>query len=320
MRILTILLCLAALPASAATLRPMGTLNAATVRLSDLFDDAGENATRVLGPGPAPGGRIVVEAPQLAAIARQFGVAWKPISAADRAVLERPGKPLDREVVMDVLRAALTSAGVPADSEIEVPSLSLPLIPFESQLRPVVTQLEHDPASHAFAATLTLGGAEMVAVHLRLGGRVHDTITALVPVRSIHQGEAIRAEDLRPLRIRAGQLQADVVRNIENVAGLTPRMTLQAGQPVRLADLIRPPVVRKGGSVQMVLTGAGLSLVAQAQALESGATGERVRVLNPSSRAVLEAIVIGPDKVRVSPDSMPLQPPAGALTGQVVTQ
>ena len=72
----------------AATLRTMTSLHAPTVRLSDLFDDAGDKANLVLGPGPAAGARIVVEAPQLAAIARQFGVDWRPASSADRAVLD----------------------------------------------------------------------------------------------------------------------------------------------------------------------------------------------------------------------------------------
>ena len=36
--------------------------------------------------------------------------------------------------------------------------------------------------------------------------------------------------------------------------------------------------------------------------------GERVRVLNPVSRAVLEAEVTGPGRVRVRPDSVPLVP------------
>ena len=67
-------------------LRPITTLHAQVVRLKDLFDDAGRNADRVLGPGPAPGGRIVVEARQLAAIARQFDVDWRPISSGGTGV------------------------------------------------------------------------------------------------------------------------------------------------------------------------------------------------------------------------------------------
>src|SRR5262250_28795 len=121
-------LCLAALAfgigviqAEAATLRTMTTLHAPVVLLSDLFDDAGTNADRVLGPGPGAGGRIVVEAAQLAAIARQFGVDWRPASSADRAVLDRPGRPLRRDAVLDAVRSALTAAGASDDCDIELP-------------------------------------------------------------------------------------------------------------------------------------------------------------------------------------------------------
>jgi len=79
MRKLPVLLLLCgAIPAAAATLRPATTLHSPTVQLRDLFDDPGEQGDRVLGPGPAPGGRIVVEAAQLRAIARQFDVDWTP--------------------------------------------------------------------------------------------------------------------------------------------------------------------------------------------------------------------------------------------------
>ena len=56
------------------------------------------------GAGPGAGGRIVVEAAQLGAIARQFGVDWRPASSADRAVLDRPGRPLRREDVLDAVQ------------------------------------------------------------------------------------------------------------------------------------------------------------------------------------------------------------------------
>ena len=54
-------LCLGGVHAESATLRMTTTLHAPVVLLSDLFDDAGANAQKVLGPGPGAGGRIVVE-------------------------------------------------------------------------------------------------------------------------------------------------------------------------------------------------------------------------------------------------------------------
>jgi flagellar basal body P-ring formation protein FlgA len=56
-----------------------------------------------------------------------------------------------------------------------------------------------------------------------------------------------------------------------------------------------------------MLDSPGITLTAQGQAAESGAIGERIRVLNPSSRAAVEAEVIGPDRVRVAPNVLPMK-------------
>src|ERR1700686_3996520 len=102
-------------PAQGASLKTVVTLQGPRVFLRDLFDDAGANAARVLGPGPGPGGRIVVEARQLKAIAIQYGVDWLPVSSADRAVLEWPGRPLKREEALAAVRSALVARGAAPD-------------------------------------------------------------------------------------------------------------------------------------------------------------------------------------------------------------
>ena len=71
-------------------------------------------------------------------------------------------------------------------------------------------------------------------------------------------------------------------------------------------DLTRPALVRKGATVLMLLDSPGIALTAQGQALEPGAIGERIRVLNPTSRAVVEAEVIGSGRVRVTPGGLPV--------------
>ena len=67
----------------------------------------------------------------------------------------------------------------------------------------------------------------------------------------------------------------------------------------------------------MVLDSPGIALTAQGQAMEGGAIGERIRVLNPVSRAVVEAEVTGSDRVRVAPGAMPLSLPGRATTASV---
>ena len=144
--------------AHSALLRPTGNLTASYVKLSDLFDDLGAEVDRVIGPGPAPGGRIIVEAAQLAAIARQFGVDWRPASPTDRVVLERLGRPLSRDEILQPLRAALDGVGAPGDAEFEVPGFAPPLVAAEGNVEIGVEQLEYDATSGRFAANVVIKG------------------------------------------------------------------------------------------------------------------------------------------------------------------
>ena len=197
--------------ADAAELKPFTTLTAGVVRISDLFDDAA-HPERVLGPAPAPGGQIVVEAAQLAAIARQFGVDWRPASNADRAVLERPGRPLARDAVMAALKRGLAGAGVSEDAQIEMPAWNPPLVPDDDSVRPEIGQLDYDAASGRFTATLSVVGDGIAPIHSRIAGQVQDMATLPVPTRRLMPGDVIAAGDLRMVRVKVSQAAGDLAR------------------------------------------------------------------------------------------------------------
>ena len=88
-----LLLLLLALPAAAQDLagpRPLVVVEDATLRLGDVFEGAGPRTAQAIGAAPAPGRRLVIEAPQLAALARAHGLPWRPLSAQERVLVERP--------------------------------------------------------------------------------------------------------------------------------------------------------------------------------------------------------------------------------------
>ena len=299
---------LAVVPAASAALRTATTLDAPVVRLSDLFDDAGPRADRVLGPGPAPGGRIVVEAPQLAAIARQFGVDWRPASGADRIVLDRPGRLLPREEVFAPLRAALAGLGAPPDGELEMPEFAAPTVPLQGHTEAAIEQAEYDAASGRFTATLALIRPDMPIQRTRVSGRIQEMVDLPVLLHRLPVGTVLQEGDLRTLRLRAGAQRDETVGTLAEAVGMALKRPAMPGQPLSKADLMRPALVDKGALVTMELSAPGLALVGQGVAQDSGGAGDRIRVLNPSSRAVLEAEVVGPRRVRIAQGSVPVQP------------
>ena len=298
-------LCVVGTHAEAAMLRTVTTLHAPIVRLSDLFDDAGTNADRVLGPGPGAGGRIVVEAAQLTAIARQFGVDWRPASSADRAVLDRPGRPLRRDDVLDAVRSALIAGGASPDCDIELAGFTPPLVPDESEPRPVVSDLDYDASAGRFGAMLSVVGKGMEPVHMRVTGRVDDTVDLPVATARLVTGSVLRTDDVHMARVHVGVLRGEVVHRVGDAIGMQVKRQIAAGQPLDVGALMRPALVQKGSTVQMVLDSPGIALTAQGQAMEAGAIGERIRLLNPVSHAIVEAEVIGPGRVRVTPTGLP---------------
>jgi flagella basal body P-ring formation protein FlgA len=304
MRILVLVLALLTWrDAQAAALRSMTALHGPNVYLRDLFDDAGANADRVLGPGPDPGGRIIVEAAQLNAIARQYNVAWRSVSRADRAVLEWPGRPLPREDAIEAVRVAITAAGAADDCDIDLPGFTPPIVPVEVTPVATVSQLDYDSGSGRFTAALTITGDGMNPIDARIAGRAEAMLEAPVSVTRLLPETVLRSDDVRIARVRTTLLQNDVARSLDQIVGMQLRRPVAAGQPLRLTDLTRPPLVQRGSTVRIELSSAGLSVTGQAVALDAGADGEKIRVQNITSRAFLFARVVGPGQVRVTPDA-----------------
>ena len=141
---------------------------------------------------------------------------------------------------------------------------------------------------------------------MRLAGRVDDTIELPVATTRLQAGSVLRAEDVHVARVHTSLVRSEVVRRPGDALGMQLKRQIAAGQPLATSELTRPAMVQKGATVLMQLDSAGISLTAQGQAMEPGAIGERIRVLNPVSRAVIEAEVTGPDRVRVAPNATPL--------------
>lgn len=296
-----------AMPAGAATLRPYTSLARPVVRLSDLWDGVAKD--RDIGPAPAPGGRILVGGAQLAAIARQFGVDWEPAAPGDQAILERAGQPLAREATLAPVRAALAAAGAPAEGDLEVPAFIAPVVPSGATAEPTVSQLSYDAGTGQFTALVSVAAEGMAPVQTRIAGRLVAMQELVVPTHTLAVGEVVGAADLHVTRIRAGSWAGELVRSPEQIVGLAPRRPLAKGQPILAADLERPALVRKGASVRMALTAPGIALTAEGIATAPAGMGERVRVLNPGSKMLVEAEVTGPGQVRIVPGSAPI--PAG---------
>src|SRR3546814_11671597 len=71
-----------------ALLRNAVTIDGGLIRVGDLFDGALPNGDVAVARAPAPGESVVLDARWLSAVARAYGLAWRPASRFDQTVVK----------------------------------------------------------------------------------------------------------------------------------------------------------------------------------------------------------------------------------------
>lgn len=285
--------------------RPLSVVEEPVLRLGDVFENAGPKAGQAIGAAPAPGRRLVLDASQLSAMARAHGLSWRPLSAHERAVVERPGRAIPREEIDAALRTDLSRLGLNPASELDLGPLLPPVVPPAALAQVSAENTVLDAATGRFSATLVVLAEGMPTARMRLSGRAVPTRSAVVATRRIGLGEVVGAGDARLVRLRAERVRPGTAERLDEVLGQRLRRPMAAEMPFAAADLAAPPLVEKNAPVTLVLEAPGLSLSVQGRALDSAPRGAVVPVMNLASRSVVEGEVVGPGRVRVLMGSTP---------------
>ncbi len=113
----------------------------------------------------------------------------------------------------------------------------------------------------------------------------------LVTRRALARGDALGAEDVALERRRIDPRHADYLTDAGEVGGLLVTRPIGPGQIVTRAQLRRPQLVRRGDHVVLSSGARGIRVQVKGEALEDGAAGERISVLNLRSERVIEGVV-----------------------------
>ena len=77
------------------------------------------------------------------------------------------------------------------------------------------------------------------------------------------------------------------------------RHPTRVGQPLRASDLMRPEIVHRNEPVTLVYEAPGLVLTVRGKAMDPGAEGDVISVLNSQSNRTIQGTVAGPARVVV---------------------
>ncbi len=293
---------LLAAPAAAAPMpRPDVTVSGPTIRLGDLFSDAGPHAGDAVAVAPAAGLRVTYNADWLAAVAREHDLDWSPASPFDQVTVERASRLLGTAAITRQILAALAKRQPISDAELKLDAPGLRLaVPAEAPDTIAIDGLTLDPQTGWVSAFVTAPAGDPAAPRRRISGRLVYMSRIAVLDRAMAPGEVIAAADLGSLRMERDRLPPDAVTDADQLLGKTPRRPLRPDEPILGSDIQMPILVHKGDLVTILLRTPMLQLTAQAKALEDGAKGSAIRVQNSKSDRIVDAVVVDIGMVTVA--------------------
>ncbi|WP_170771012.1 flagellar basal body P-ring formation chaperone FlgA [Ruegeria lacuscaerulensis] len=109
----------------------------------------------------------------------------------------------------------------------------------------------------------------------------------VVPTRTIRAKEIIAPTDLATKE----QDIPGAISNPDVLVGQEARVALYPGRPIRAGDFGPPAIVDRNDLVVLIFDRQPLSITAEGRALGRGAVGDRIRVMNLSSRTTVTGFI-----------------------------
>jgi len=270
------------------------------VLLSDLFEGTGTQGATAIARAPAPGKRVEVSARWLAAVAKAYGLPWQPTSRLERAIVERASQVIDSRRIETEMLDALARRGVTGQISLVLDQAAVRLdLPSDAEPSLSIASLSHDPVNGRFTALIVAPATGIPLAKANISGRVVAMTEVPVLRRRVEPGEVIRDGDIEWSSTRADRLGRNIIVDAENLVGMSPRRPIRPGDAVLASELRAPVVVAKNSLITIRLDTARLSLSAQGRALEPGASGDVIRVMNTKSNKIINAAVVDSGTVRV---------------------
>lgn len=271
------------------------------IRLGDVFDGITAHADYALAPAPESGKEIIWNAHTLQRISTAFKLDWKPSSAYEQVRIRRMVNSVPEQDVEAALKASLASKGVTGAYRLSVENNALATVtaPHDTETTVAVTAMDYNAATGLFKASLRSPATGANSLSRVISGVVEQTVQVPVLRSRLNVQAVIASADLDWIEMRSKDVRADVLLDADKIVGLSPRRNINTGQPIRMADLESPRLVKRGDTVTMLLSNDKMQLTALGRALQDGVRGDVVKISNLGSSRTVEAIVSGDRQVTI---------------------
>nr|QDP20948.1 flagellar basal body P-ring formation protein FlgA [Bradyrhizobium cosmicum] len=317
---ISVLLALA-LPARAAddfiaapTLRASVTVTSDVVRVGDLIDNAGSAAMIPVYRSPDLGTTGALPVAQVLSVLRGKQVIGVMTGDIKEVQVTRLARTLVHKDLENAVASALErrfglgdAANITVTFDRGISDMRLDASN-SGALQPVATR--YDARSGRFDVAFEIvNDSNPTPTKLRFTGNAIETVEVAVLARDIDRADILKSSDLALERRPKAEVAGEAASR-DRVIGMQLRRPMRAGTPIRVADIVKPDFVSRDQSVTVIYQVPGIYLTTRGKALESGAEGDTVSVLNLQTKRTLTGTVTARGQITVQGASQSAPTPA----------
>jgi len=251
----------------------------------------------LLGSTPLPGSQHTFHHSELESLAQRYALR---LDADASACFERAMEPLDRNHVLEAMRAALQLPG----ARIELAEISLYPVPVgriefgTDRLGAPASRDQRAPV--LWRGDVVYGKDHRFAIWAR--ARILARCNMVVAVENLRPGRMIEPSQLRVSVEEGFPIPPKQQLSMDQVVGMAPLRPIAAGSVLRPDLIARPNDVSRGDLVEIEVRSGAARLVLTARAESGGRNGETIAVRNLESNKIFNAQVAGKGKAIVLTD------------------
>jgi flagella basal body P-ring formation protein FlgA len=262
-----------------------------------------------LGPAPAAGGRKYIRPEQLQQYLRAFLTSQGldpekiAIDLPESIIIDRKSVTLTSEQIERVYREYIKNQCDWPSQDLEIDRVvysGLPVVP-AGDLSYEVTPAREGVCLGNVTLTIDYSVADEKVRTLRVGGKVSLIRKVFNARKAWPKDTILGTNDIETARINVGYDPDRYPVDSGEIIGKQLRCDLQPGEPIESRDLLRPLVVKRGDQVTIFYETPGFRLTAKGVVKEDAAIGDRIPVMNATSKRTIYCQVVDKKTVSISP-------------------
>ncbi|MES0882662.1 flagellar basal body P-ring formation chaperone FlgA [Roseibium sp. SCP14] len=272
------------------------------VTVGDFYSNTGLLASKPLFRSPDMGTSGNVPANLVAERARAAGLEQASTDGLRTVVVHRGATKIERDQLEGIVRTAIAQRNAGIDPKLlDVKLLQAPdrILADPKVQDPIrIDSLDWSQSTGRFTVYASVA-AEHGIKPLTFSGVATEMVNVVALAQPLRRGDILKEDDLISVRLTRKNVPSGAVTDAQNIVGKQARTNMRANAPLARKDFQHPVLIQRGEKITVTFLMPGMKLTSRAQALDEGAKGDVIDVMNLQSRRIVPATVLSRGQVRV---------------------